>query len=255
MTKNFDFHDTISVIIPGACALCVVAFLRCDSWKNFSEIMAQLNVGSSVIFLGLSYIAGELLQGIGEGIVKALYRRVGGGEPLHWILPVGKKADGRPAHADKLLSEKTCEAVVHAIKTEYSGEIDKTQLGNLFPQIKVKVYADDIYRTECIKMITKANFYSAMTILCLGIFIYFIYRDVVALRAMMSVRGYSFHSLSNLPFLSMLFSQRSGQTLLSIIAVCICAKRYRFFNIVYNRILLSAFLAISNREKKKYYNL
>lgn len=253
MTHNLDLHDTFSVIVPGACALCLSAYFYCDDWEEFIKLLSDLSVGGSIVFLAFSYICGEFLQALGQFLVKPLFRSVFEEEPLLWIVPevVNNDEGSKEEYSTKLLSKEECRKIMEYLKSECNCEnISKEQMGTLFSHVKIKVYADDVCRTECIKMLTKANFYSTMTVLFgLVPVVYFAVSELCEKETT---------SLSFPPECICFACQdcyinsdvMPFSWAISWGLAVICACRYRFFNVIYNRILLSSYLSLSEKEKK-----
>lgn len=251
MTHNLDLHDTFSVIIPGACALCLAAYFCCDDWADCVKLLSDLSVGGSIIFLAFSYICGEFLQALGQFSLKQIFRLLFGGEPLLWVVPklVNKDDETMCEYNTKLLSEPECRDILQFLRKECGCDnISKEQMGSLFSHIKTTVYAKDVYRTECIKMLTKANYYSTMSVL---LFLNpVIYLTVSAFRESADV--FIYDCCDDLCFIC--FSGGSNGVvnltilLVSWLLAVLCAWRYRFFNIIYNRVLLSAYLSLAKEK-------
>lgn len=254
MTHNLDLHDTFSVMIPGACALCLFAYFCGDGWAEFAKHLSELSVGSSIVFLAFCYICGELLQALGQSVLKPVLRRFGGGEPLLWAVPEKEESlGGKEAHAYKLLPEVECRSILEFLKAEYKcNDISKELMNDLFSHIKTKVYAHDAYRMECIKMLTKANFYSTMAVLLvLTPVIYGVAKCACGEHGVVLYAPFNGSICYICPADCI-----SGRALLVILAVSwslavLCAVRYRFFNIIYNRILLSSYLVQEKAKAEK----
>lgn len=181
-------------------------------------------------------------------------RRLQGGEPLLWVVPkrVPTAAGVKEEYVGDLLPEHECRSIMKFLKAEFGCEdISKELLNALFTHIKIKVYANDSYRRECIKMLTKANFYSTMAVLLM--------LSPVILRCAECVSG-GYGVVLYISFIGMYFIAPAGWCIdgdmLAMAAVAwplavLCAARYRFFNIIYNRLLLSSYLVIEKEKEKK----
>lgn len=242
MTRHFDLHDTISVMIPGVCALGLMLCFFCGSSPEKMRMLADLSISSSLLLLACSYIIGEFLQGIGEVTVKKYYRHCAGGDPLFWLLP----REGEQAHGHPLIPTCACRGVLdHLAETLHIFHMTKERLGECFPYIKIRVYAHDAYRMECVKMLTKANFYSAMAVL------FFLAPCVHLLSAHCGGDGCCVvsycltHDIWS--YTQSIHSHCAEITLNFVVSWGIsfgCARRYRFFNIIYYRCLISAYLKL-----------
>lgn len=249
MTRHFDLHDTISVMIPGACALALGWSLYCGSPAEALERLPELNVGVSLVLLALSYVIGELLQSLGEKTVKAYYRENDGGDPLMWLLP---KEKDQEFHAG-FLPKQTCEAVMSALKEDWGdSECSKDKLMDpYFPCIKATVYEHEVFRSECVKMLTKANFYSAMAVL------FFLAPPVYGLILLFGTPCYTLsycltHDIMGIgPSVPMGCVEWLVFLFLSWGLGCASVQRYRFFNIIYIRCLISAYAVVHRNIAKK----
>lgn len=242
MIRHFDLHDTISVMIPGAAALSLIFLSYSGSGTETAQMFSSFSVCSSLVVLALSYILGEFLQGVGEWTVKSFYRHFLGGEPLEWLFISGSKQ----RVSDDFFPTAFCQKVVSVLKKELGMEfVSGQEIGQCFAHIKAVVYTDEVSRVECIKMLTKANFYSAMTVLCfIAPLLYFIIasvgRDCCILSYCLTHDIWSYTSSSAHPccvegvlYVAVSWGVSFG-----------CARRYRFFNIIYNRTLISAYLEL-----------
>lgn len=242
MTSHFDFHDTISVMIPGVCAMGLFGAFTCGSPAEGVQQLSGVSVGASLLLLACSYIIGEFLQGIGEYTVKRYYRHCSGGEPLYWILP----REDKHLQGDSLLPASACRTVVaHLAKTMCIHPMTKEILGQCFPHIKTRVYAHEIYRTECVKMLTKANFYSAMAVLFFLVPIFLLLSSPCRGEGCCIVSYCLTHDIWGLTSSTHLSCvERILSFTISWGISFGCARRYRFFNIIYNRSLISAYLEL-----------
>lgn len=228
MTRNFDFHDTISVVIPGACAVILLLFFYSSSAAQFMQFISALSVGSSLVFLVLSYAIGELLQALGKAMVKdegifgyqeAAYTKV-------------LQHENAQEKYKNFLNREECQQVRDALSSHFGWDtISETQLHSCFYHIKVKVYSHDVYRAECIKMLTKLHFFS--TVMALSVLSPVMY---VAITLMADSR------FSLWKFL-LIF-------LLSAIGGYGSSKCREDFDNNYNRCLFSSYLAIVESEKQ-----
>lgn len=242
MTRNLDLHDSISVMMPGACALGLVWFFSCDLSTEGLQLPSELSVSAALLVLTCCFIIGEFLQGVGEVTVKKYYRHFEGGNPLFWLLP----RDEKHPHGGSLLPPCACKDVVdHLAEKMHILLMTKERLGECFPYIKIRVYAHDAYRMECVKMLTKANFYSAMAVL------FFLAPCVHLLSAHCGGDGCCVvsycltHDIWS--YTQSIHSHCAEITLNFVVSWGIsfgCARRYRFFNIIYYRCLISAYLKL-----------
>lgn len=255
MTHNLDLHDTFSVIVPGACALCLSAYFCCDDWADCVKLLSDLSVGGSIVFLVFSYICGEFLQALGQFSLKRVFRSYFGGEPLFWIVSESESKDDvvEGGYNTEFLSKPECCDILQFLRKECGCDnISKEQMGSLFSHIKTTVYAKDVYRTECIKMLTKANYYSTMSVLLFLIPVIYLvvsaYRrrnDIVLDAPFGDLYGfYLSGGINSAAMLSLFIS--------SWLLAVLCAWRYRFFNIIYNRVLLSAYLSLAKEKHGSY---
>lgn len=81
--SQFDAYEYISVIAPGAVLSLGVILL----WPATKEMFfsSNVSVGELGLFLIIAYVAGHLLQSVGNAIEKALWKCFGG-MPTDWVL-------------------------------------------------------------------------------------------------------------------------------------------------------------------------
>lgn len=243
MTRHFDLHDTISVMIPGACSLVLVLRFTCGCSAEVMQQLSELSVIAALLVLACCYFIGEFLQGIGEVTVKNYYRHFSGGEPLFWLLP----RECKQSQDDTLLPPCACKEVLdHLAETLHILLMTKESLMQCFPHIKTKVYAHEVYRMECIKMLTKANFFSAMAVLFFLVpFLHLLVVHcggegccIVSYCLTHDIWSYTSSSAHPCWVEGVLYVAGSWGVSFG------CARRYRFFNIIYNRTLISAYLEL-----------
>ena len=82
--KEFDFYGTVGVIAPGMVLIVgAVVLLFPDHGKDIQAI-AGISLGSLGVGLILAYVAGQLLQAVGNG-VEAVWWYCWGGMPTDWV--------------------------------------------------------------------------------------------------------------------------------------------------------------------------
>ena len=81
--SQFNAYEYIGVIAPGAVLSLGVILL----WPETKEIFfsSNISVGELGLFLIIAYVAGHLLQSVGNAIEKALWKCFGG-MPTDWVL-------------------------------------------------------------------------------------------------------------------------------------------------------------------------
>lgn len=248
MTKNFDLHDTISVVIPGAGAWFLIVYVNCATWKECVDIISKLSVGGAAIFLCLSFIAGELLQGMGKFILQC-------GILKPWV------DDSYQKVVDSIGSSDVCQNILLPAKMKQLREYLQKELqmdhkkeaaeGNLFYIFKLKVYRNDVYRLECIKMLTKAHFFSTMmalflvAFLCCGAVILLLAfaQQSPECAAQCRIMHYVCSHFEFVKCLIILFFWGGG--------IYGALKAYCMFNQYYAKCLFSAFLELVEEENAK----
>jgi hypothetical protein len=77
MLDKFNFYDFLGYLIPGASVVLTIYWVgRWAFGIPFPDL--QTDLGSSILFLGISYGAGHLVQGFGGMYEDGLNRRYGG---------------------------------------------------------------------------------------------------------------------------------------------------------------------------------
>lgn len=82
--KEFDFYEVTGVIAPGMVLLVGALFLFFPEQHQGLINIANLSLGSLGVGLVLAYVAGQLLQAVGNG-VEMVWWRFWGGMPTDWI--------------------------------------------------------------------------------------------------------------------------------------------------------------------------
>lgn len=82
--KEFDFYEVIGVIAPGMVLIVGAVFLFFpDQQQNLMGI-ANLSLGSLGVGLILAYVAGQLLQAVGN-VLDTVWWSLWGGMPTDWV--------------------------------------------------------------------------------------------------------------------------------------------------------------------------
>lgn len=79
--KNFDFYEFTAILVPGTVALLSVV-LTVDGASGMLDSPA-LTVGQFGVLVVLAYVAGHLIQTLGDWVEKAWWR-LRGGAPTEW---------------------------------------------------------------------------------------------------------------------------------------------------------------------------
>ncbi len=82
--KDWDFYQIAGVIAPGMVLVVGGSILFFPAYYNGLLAVANVSLGSFGVGLILAYVAGQLLQAIGNG-VEAVWWRLWGGMPTDWI--------------------------------------------------------------------------------------------------------------------------------------------------------------------------
>jgi hypothetical protein len=85
--KSFDFYEFTGVLIPGVIVLYVSSFIIPE--VSFITLDQTLSIGSLGLFVILSYVAGHLIQALGN-LLEQVFWKFRGGLPSDW--PRSKKA-------------------------------------------------------------------------------------------------------------------------------------------------------------------
>lgn len=249
MTTSFDLHDTISVIVPGACVLALLGYFSCEDWSGFFSVLKELSSGVSFVLLIPCYLAGELLQSFGKIMVKKLMYARPCKDPYFWVFNTKNPSD--------FLTINDREKILNSLKVRFPWwktekiKWNETLLNSCFYYIKLKVYEHDAYRTECIKMLTKMHLFASMTALCvLTPMIYMVMSLYSAFRCC------EIHCLSRAVYIPSSCRHYSLGEFFVVCFLCGCVgaawwRLTRDFNRIYNRCLYSSYLAMLAKEEKK----
>jgi len=77
MQNKFNFYDFIGYVIPGSLG-CVFLYWFIEGFFGFSLHLEVQSIGESILFLGLAYFIGHLIQAYGNTIEKSAMQRWGG---------------------------------------------------------------------------------------------------------------------------------------------------------------------------------
>jgi len=77
MNNKFNFYDFIGYVIPGSLG-CVFLYWFSEGFFGFSLHLEVKSIGESILFLGLAYFIGHLIQTYGNAIEKSAVRGWGG---------------------------------------------------------------------------------------------------------------------------------------------------------------------------------
>lgn len=250
MTNNFDFHDTFSVLIPGGLALGILTFLYCGTAEGVFELVSALSIGDSIVLLGAGYIIGELTQALGKYFVKTFISSNSLDDPYNWIFetPKDDSSDKAP-----FIPQEACERVWKSLCTEFGWQecnelkINIARLNSCFYHIKMKVYAVDAYRTECIKMLSKLHFFSSLLAICM--LTPFAYLLKLAFSEICPCCGPCCGDLCDCPCCP--FRILLPLFCLGVCVICGFAsyRCYLDFNRTYSRCLYTSYLAVLEQEK------
>lgn len=82
--KEFDFYEITGVIAPGMALIVGAVLLFFPDQQHSILSIANISMGSFGVGLILSYIAGQLLQAVGNGL-ETVWWRLWGGMPTDWV--------------------------------------------------------------------------------------------------------------------------------------------------------------------------
>ncbi len=100
--KAFSFYDTVGVIAPGTVLIAGGLILFFPKYSNDLLKLANLSLGSLGIGLILAYVAGEILQAVGDAVEMAWWW-LWGGMPTDWLRS-GKRDLMAPVQRDLVQS-------------------------------------------------------------------------------------------------------------------------------------------------------
>src|SRR5258708_6603452 len=86
--KTFDFYEFAGILTPGAVVLYVVSRI-CPETAPFIE-GKEFSLGDLGLFIILAYVAGHLVQALGN-FVEKMFWCVFGGMPTNWLLEKRQK--------------------------------------------------------------------------------------------------------------------------------------------------------------------
>ncbi|BAF60581.1 hypothetical protein PTH_2400 [Pelotomaculum thermopropionicum SI] len=133
--KSFDHYEFTGIVVPGALAVIGISLLYPELRPVF--LAKDITVGSLGIFIILAYIAGHLLQAIGNVI-----------ESVWWKLFLGIPTDWVRSKKDDLIASAQFEALEISLQRKLGlqgpikmGEIDRQAWFSITRQIYAAVSA------------------------------------------------------------------------------------------------------------------
>jgi len=87
--KNFDQYEYVAVIIPGATLLFGLS-IEWPKYLHMASESKELSVGELGLFLVAAFIAGQLLQSLGDALEWLLWAPFGG-LPTNWVIKTNNK--------------------------------------------------------------------------------------------------------------------------------------------------------------------
>lgn len=100
--KDFDFYDFVALVVPGSVLLVAAGYLLDVGAANV--LFSPQDFGSLGVHLILAFVAGHLLQAIGNA-VEHLYWKAWRGMPTDWPISRPQRSDSPAA---KAAVEKLC---------------------------------------------------------------------------------------------------------------------------------------------------
>lgn len=82
--KEFSFYDTVAVIAPGTILVIGMAIICFPNQGDMIKMICDVSMGGLGIGLILAYVAGQLLQAVGNAIENG-YWKFWGGMPTDWV--------------------------------------------------------------------------------------------------------------------------------------------------------------------------
>ena len=112
MSSKFDAYEIIGVITPGSILLFGLALLFPDLKALF--FAEGFSLGDLGLFLVLSFVAGHLIQAVGNLLEVVVWKGFGG-MPTDWLI----------ANPDKLIHESQVERLRQAVKREFDCDLQQ----------------------------------------------------------------------------------------------------------------------------------
>ena len=80
--SRLKFYDVVGVLVPGALALLLTVLIQ-PVWRA-ALVPESPSIGDFGLFLVLAYVAGQLVQTLGD-VAEYLYWKLWGGLPTDWV--------------------------------------------------------------------------------------------------------------------------------------------------------------------------
>lgn len=91
--KEFDFYQVIGVVAPGAVLISCLMLLFAPDQAQVMISVSSISIGGLGLGLILAYVAGQLLQAIGN-VYEHMWWRPWGGLPTDWLRGTGQSILG-----------------------------------------------------------------------------------------------------------------------------------------------------------------
>lgn len=127
MSSKFDAYEIIGVIAPGSVLLFGLALLFPDLKSLFFE--QGFSVGDLGLFLVLSFVAGHLIQAVGN-LAEPLIWKPFGGMPTDWLI----------RNPEKLLQDTQVDRLRQAVKSDFDCDLQQLSPAQWAPVVR-EIYA------------------------------------------------------------------------------------------------------------------
>lgn len=127
MSSKFDAYELIGVIAPGSILLFGLALLFPELKALFFE--QGFSVGDLGLFLVLSFIAGHLVQALGNLLEEAVWKPFGG-MPTDWLI----------ARPERLIHAAQVERLRQAVQADFGCALENVTASEWYPVVR-EMYA------------------------------------------------------------------------------------------------------------------
>lgn len=133
--KNFDYYEFTGILTPGVILLYVVS-LKFPAVTPFMSSQ-QLSVGALGLFIVLAYVAGHLVQSLGN-LIEWVFWKPFGGMPSNWVIAgrtpgylSPQQVEVLPAKVEQILGWKLGKALSKMTEKEW-----KPVVGSIYASVQ-----------------------------------------------------------------------------------------------------------------------
>ncbi len=224
MEEKFDYYDIFAVVMPGLLALGCFLYISPHNGAIWTGLV-NLTLGGSILVCLISYLIGELVQGLAKLLEWAIWK-LHKGKPLSWLVD-GENCFWR-CSSSEIASDHELKTIRNAI---YSSKKDfAVTLPSAYKRIKEIAYSNQTCKHEATISQAKANMSRGVLTISLFMLLLSISALIVKHKEFAPLQKY----ISQYSFLKLY-----AMAAISFITSIITLYRFRFHAINHTKAIIS----------------